>query len=212
MVDAFVAPSSGAAGTDRTAIDRDLQTVRWAGNTLVATATDGMRQAIVRIPPGGGPQRVNVGALSVDDVDAARNGALAFAPSSSTRPPELYVMPSAHARPRALTDANAALRRLRFGRVETVRWSAPDGLVSEGLLVHPVHERAGTKYPLVIWHHGGPEAAINTGFFEGTDEGWPVGQLAAARGWYACCRTIAAATTSAPRTSTRSIRIPGPAR
>jgi dipeptidyl aminopeptidase/acylaminoacyl peptidase len=62
---------------------------------------------------------------------------------------------------------------------------APDGLVSEGLLVHPVHERAGTKHPLVIWHHGGPEGAINTGFFEGTDEGWPVGQLAAARGWYA---------------------------
>jgi dipeptidyl aminopeptidase/acylaminoacyl peptidase len=185
-VDAFVAPRSGAPGTDRTAtFDRDLQTIRWAGNTLVATATDGMRQAIVRVPPGGSPQRVDVGALSVDDLDAAKNGALAFVASSPTRPPELYVMRSANARPRALTDANAALRRLRFGRVETVRWSASDGLVSEGLLVHPVHERAGTKYPLVIWHHGGPEAAINTSFFEGTDEGWPIGQLAAARDWYA---------------------------
>ena len=40
-----------------------------------------------------------------------------------------------------MTHANAALRGLAFGRVETVRWTAPDGLASEGLLVHPVHER-----------------------------------------------------------------------
>jgi dipeptidyl aminopeptidase/acylaminoacyl peptidase len=186
VIDAFVAPRAGGDGVDRTAaLDRDLQTIRWAGDTLIATATDGMRQAIVAIAPDGSARRVDVGSLSVDDVDAAKSGALAFVASSSTRPPEVYVMPSAHARPRALTDANARLRRMAFGRVETLRWTAPDGMVSEGLLVHPVHERAGVKYPLVIWHHGGPEAAINTGFTEGTDENWPIGQLAAARGWYA---------------------------
>ncbi len=186
VIDAFVAPRAGGDGVDRTAaVDRDLQTIRWAGNTLIATATDGMRQAIVAIAPDGSTRRVDIGSLSVDDVDAAKSGAIAFVASSSTRPPEVYVMPSAHARPRALTNANARLRRMTFGRVETIRWTAPDGMVSEGLLVHPVHEHAGVKYPLVIWHHGGPEAAINTGFAEGTDEGWPIGQLAAAHGWYA---------------------------
>ncbi len=186
VLDAFVASRAGDDGTDRTpSFDRDLYTLRWSGDALIATAADGMQQAIVRIPPSGQAQRINAGGLSVDDVDAARNGTIAFVGSSPTHPQEVYVLTRANARPRAITQANAALRRLAFGRVETVRWTAPDGMVSEGLLVHPVHERAGVKYPLLIWQHGGPEAAVNTAFTEGTDESWPIGQLAAAHGWYA---------------------------
>lgn len=185
VLDAFVAPAGGGDGSALApSLDRDLQTIRWAGNTLVATATDGMYQSIFRIPANGAAQRVGVGALSVGDVDAAANGTLAFVGSSSTRPPEVYVMTAEQRRPHAITRANALLAQRQFGRVEIVRWTAPDGLVSEGLLFHPVHERAGVKYPLVVWQHGGPEAAINASFDEGTDEGWPLGELLAARGWY----------------------------
>ncbi|HTJ28578.1 MAG TPA: S9 family peptidase [Candidatus Limnocylindria bacterium] len=184
-MDVVVATPADGAGDDRTTmLDRDVQSLRWSGNALVATMVDGLRGAIVVIPPHGSPRRVDVGALSVADLDAGPHGELAFVASAPSRPPELYVVRGAGTAPRALTNVNAHLRTLRYAHVETVRWTAPDGLVSEGMLVHPLDERPGVKYPLVIWHHGGPEAAVNLSFDEGTDEGIAIGQLAAARGWY----------------------------
>jgi dipeptidyl aminopeptidase/acylaminoacyl peptidase len=173
------------AGVDRTAtLDRDVQSLRWSGNTLVATIVDGLRGGIVVIPQHGAPHRVDVGELSVAELDAGPHGELVFVGSAPARPPELYVVRAPGAVPRALTTVNAPLRALRYARVEPLRWTAPDGMVSEGLLIHPLDERPGVKYPLIVWHHGGPEAAVNLGYDEGTDEGIAIGQLAAARGWY----------------------------
>jgi len=192
VFDAIVAAPVNGDGIDRTAdLDRDVQSLRWSGDMLVATMTDGLHQAILVVPPHGAPRRVDIGALSVDfptsgnDLDAGPHGELAFVASGPSRPPELYVVRAPGAVARALTNVNARLRALRYARVEPVRWTASDGQVSEGLLVHPLGERPGVHYPLVVWHHGGPEFAVNLNFDEGTDEGVPLGQLAAARGWYA---------------------------
>src|SRR5579875_2750952 len=183
--EAIVATPANGDGVDRSAaLDRDVASLHWSGDALFATITDGLRQAIVVIPPSGPPRRIDVGALSVNDVDAGPHGELAFVASTPTRAPELYVVRAPGAAPRALTSLNAALDRLRYGRVEPVRWTAPDGTISEGMLVHPLGERAGVKYPLLVWHHGGPEAAVSLSYDEGTDEGEPIGQLAAARGWF----------------------------
>ena len=101
VLDAFVASRTAGDGADvTTTFDRDIATVRWSGTALIVTVADGMREAIARIPPGGPAQRVDIGNLSVDDVDAAPGGAIAFVGSSPTRPQEVYVMRSAHARPR----------------------------------------------------------------------------------------------------------------
>ncbi len=180
-----VADAAGGDGTPRGALDRDVQTLRWAGDTLVATATDHLQQAVYLIPPQGPARRVDLGQLSVGDVAAGPHGELAFAASGYDRPPELYVVRAAGAPPRAITADNAGLRRYAYGRAEALSWTAPDGEVSEGILVHPVGERPGATYPLVIWHHGGPESAVGLSYGEGTDEGMPFGALAAARGWYA---------------------------
>ncbi len=183
-MDAVVATVGGGDGDDRTSdLDRDVQTLRWAGDTLVATATDHLRQAIYLIPPQGPPRRVDLGELSVGDVSAGPHGELAFVGSAYGRPPEVYVVPAAGAAPRAISADNAALRRYAYGRAEALTWTAPDGQLSEGILVHPVGERPGRTYPLVIWLHGGPEAASELSYGQG--EGVPFGALAAARGWYA---------------------------
>ncbi|HTW83299.1 MAG TPA: S9 family peptidase [Candidatus Sulfotelmatobacter sp.] len=182
--DAIVATPT-SAGVDRTsALDRDVTSLHWSGDVLVATMVDGLRNGVLVIPPSGKPRRIDVGALSVGDLDAGPHGELAFVGSTPSRPPELYVVRAPGARPLALTAVNARLRALRYARVEPVRWTGPDGMVSEGLLVHPIGERPGVHYPLLVWHHGGPEAAVDLGYDEGTDEGMPIGQLGAARGWY----------------------------
>lgn len=185
-MDAVVARPAGGDGTDRTAaLDRDVQSLVWSGRTLVATVPDGLRRAIYRIPPQGPPRKVDLGELSVGDVGAGPHGELAFVASAYARPPEVYVVRAPGAPPRAVSADNAPLRRFAYGRAEALRWTAPDGQVSDGILVHPVGERPGRTYPLVIWHHGGPEFSSTLAFDEGSDDGAPFGALAAARGWYA---------------------------
>lgn len=185
VFDAVVATPSDGMGQDRTiTFDRDVASLHWSGNVLVVGMVDGLRGGIAVIPPGDAPQRVDVGPLSVGDFDAGPHGEIAFVGSAPARPPELYVVRAPGAAPRAITAVNARLRALRYARVEPITWKASDGMVSEGLLVHPIGERPGVKYPLLVWHHGGPEAAVNLGFDEGTDEGLPIGQFGAARGWY----------------------------
>jgi dipeptidyl aminopeptidase/acylaminoacyl peptidase len=183
--DLVVASAANGDGIDVTAhLDRDVQSVQWAGNTLVMTVPDGMQRAIYELKPGGSPRRVDIGALQTYDVGAGPRGELAFVGSTLTHAPELYVVRSPGAKPVALTRSNASISTLRYGRSETITWTAADGQKSEGLLFHPVDERAGRTYPLVVWHHGGPEFAIDDAFDEGTDEGYPFGALAAAHDWF----------------------------
>lgn len=183
-MDVVVAPRAGGDGSDVTeTFDRDVQSLRWAGDTIVVTATDRLQQAVYAIPPHGAPHRIDLGALSAGDLSAAANGTLAFVASTFSSPPELYVRTPDGTR-HAITHDNDALARFAYGRAERLTWTAPDGQRSEGILVHPVGERPGVKYPLVLWHHGGPEAAVALSFDEGTDEGWPLGALLAGRGYY----------------------------
>ncbi len=182
-MDAVVAPLAGGDGDDRTeALDRDVESLRWAGDTLVATAIDHLQRAIYLIPPQGPPRRVDLGELSVGDADAGPHGELAFVGSGYGRPPEVYVVPAAGSAPRAVSADNDGLRRYAYGRAEVLSWTAPDGQVSEGILVHPLIEQPGVRYPLVVWLHGGPEGLIGLSYAQ---ESLPLGALAAARGWYA---------------------------
>jgi len=69
---------------------------------------------------------------------------------------------------------------MRFARQEVVRHKAKDGLDLEGILVRPLDEEAGKRYPLILTVHGGPEAHIRNGWVTRYSY---AGQVAAARGF-----------------------------
>lgn len=99
--------------------------------------------------------------------------------SSGAFPDELFTVP---ADPRRLTDSNPWLAERRLGRQEVTTFSARDGLRIEGLLMYPLDYQPGTRYPLVIVAHGGPESHFQNGW--NTDYArW--GQLLCARGYFA---------------------------
>src|SRR5690606_20788548 len=54
-----------------------------------------------------------------------------------------------------------------FAKQEVIRYKAKDGLEIEGLLIRPLNEKSGTKYPLITIVHGGPEAHYNNGWLTG---------------------------------------------
>jgi dipeptidyl aminopeptidase/acylaminoacyl peptidase len=57
---------------------------------------------------------------------------------------------------RQVTTGNPALRQVRLGASETVRWQAPDGQTIEGVLIYPSDYVEGRRCPLVVQVHGGP--------------------------------------------------------
>ncbi|MEX0900726.1 MAG: S9 family peptidase [Gammaproteobacteria bacterium] len=124
-----------------------------------------------RVPPG----RVVFTALS-----AAADGAFALHGSTPQHPAEAFLLPAEAEDPHRLTDSNPWLADVTFARQERVTWTARDGLELEGLLIRPLDEKRGQRYPLIVQVHGGPEAHYANGWV--THYHSP-GQVAAARGY-----------------------------
>lgn len=115
-----------------------------------------------------------------------------FTASNTNHPAELF-LPASVARssesqltgePLRLTDVNPRLAGRAFGEQRVVKYRTRDGLMVEGVLVLPIGYEEGTRYPMVIVAHGGPESHYSNGWLT-TYSGW--GHLLAARGimsWY----------------------------
>lgn len=104
---------------------------------------------------------------------------VAFVGHTPTIPPEVYVMGAVDKEPRRLTDSNPWLKTMAFAKQEVVKYKAKDGLELEGVLIRPLNEEKGKRYPLVLHVHGGPEAHYSNGWITRYAD---LGQVAAAKG------------------------------
>lgn len=80
---------------------------------------------------------------------------------------------------RRLTNSNPWLNDMKFAKQEVIKYKAKDGLELEGILIRPLNEEKGKRYPLVLHVHGGPEAHYSNGWITRYAD---LGQVAAARG------------------------------
>lgn len=103
----------------------------------------------------------------------------AFVASSPVHPPELFTWSQGDAAPKRRTESNPGLEKIRFAKQEVIRHKARDGLELEGVLIRPLDEVGGKRYPLILAVHGGPESHISHGWLTGYNL---PGQIAAARG------------------------------
>lgn len=111
--------------------------------------------------------------------DRSDNGHYAFVADTPTHPSEVYVMKKGARDAERATDHNPWLKDRAMGRQESITYQAEDGTAIEGILIHPVNEEVGKKYPLVTVVHGGPESHYSNGWLTGYSS---PGQLAAGRG------------------------------
>ena len=176
--------ATGGEGTNLTKpIDRCFYASVWTsgGKALLVGGHDGTRVSLWLAPLDGPAKRLELGDVHPAwsffvDATTGRNGSIAFVGSEPGRPPELWVMASATATPRRLTDLNAGIASRDLGKVETFTWQGPDGWKEDGVLVLPPGFAPGAKVPLVLYIHGGPQAASTRAFS-------PAAQLLAAQGW-----------------------------
>ncbi len=168
----FVTSSTGGEGTDFTRVlDRNILRSIWMpdGKSLFLSGDDGTRTAIWIQPLEGDARKIDLGDANPSwdgwvDAVVGKDGSIAFAGSNSTRPTELYYLASPDARPKRLTDFNHEIAALDLGRIDTFEWKGPDGFAEDGIVVYPPGFTRDKKYPLVLYIHGGPQAASTTRF------------------------------------------------
>ncbi len=157
------------------------------GSTIVFAAGQGTRSILaeVSVNTPATPHRLIAsgdGCPVVAAFSLSRDGrTIAVAGHTAAHPAEVFTAsPAGTEAPSRLTISNPQLAGLRFARQETIRHRARDGLELEGVLVRPLDEKPGTRYPLLLTVHGGPEAHVSDGWV--TTYSNP-GQVAAARGF-----------------------------
>jgi dipeptidyl aminopeptidase/acylaminoacyl peptidase len=82
--------------------------------------------------------------------------------------------------PGRVTDSNPWLAEKRLAPQEVIEYPARDGLMIQGMLIRPLDYEEGTRVPLVMIVHGGPESHYSNGWLTGYSL---LGQMAAAKGY-----------------------------
>jgi dipeptidyl aminopeptidase/acylaminoacyl peptidase len=162
-----------------------VEDVAWLNNrTLMYLASEGVRTVVGRVSAVGqapdharllGPEGPAYRSLAL----ARRGRRAALVGSAPNHPDELFTLEPDSEKAERRTNSNPWLSDRSLAKQEIVRYRARDGLELEGILIRPLDEAPGKRYPLILCVHGGPEAHVNHGWQ--TSYSRP-GQVAAARG------------------------------
>jgi len=161
-----------------------VQSIGWQGNdTLMFIGHEGCESTLAEIKIDGSDMKRLFSADKpiLGSMDLSKDGQhAAFVADAPTHFRELYVMKHGDSAPRRLTNTNPWLADRELGKQDIVRYAARDGLEIEGILIRPVNEEPGTRYPLIVVVHGGPEAHQSNGWLTAYSR---PGQMAAAKGY-----------------------------
>ncbi len=184
----MVTPAAG--GSPRQVLEADhghVTSLAWLGSdTLACTEARGLYTLVRSARRDGSEQKtlVAAGGPVLTSVSASRDGrSFAFLAHTPRHPPEVYFLHGATS-PKRLTRSNPWLEDRRLAPQEAIRFNARDGLQLEAVLIRPLNEGAGKRYPLILDVHGGPEAHYADGWL--TSYASP-GQMAAAKGMAVLC-------------------------
>ncbi len=167
---------------------RNINSYAWLpdGKELLLAGENGTRSVMWPQPVDGRAEQLDLGDVNPGEENASvsNSGVVAFIGSTSTHPSELYVLDSVTGKPRRLTNFNGFVDSLALGKAENIDWKGPDGFDEDGVLIYPadypngsLRDKAGTKYPLVLVIHGGPEGTSTVAFA-------PLPQLLAGKGYF----------------------------
>ncbi|MGH8280525.1 MAG: prolyl oligopeptidase family serine peptidase [Gammaproteobacteria bacterium] len=184
-MDLFIGtPDAGTAHDVSTDLDRNLQPdFAWLpdGQGMLVMADAGIGAKLYVQPLQGAGHALNLGALQPLGFTVSARGAVAVVADNAGVAPELYLLAAPGSPPVELTHFNARFASYTWPRSVELTWEAPDGQLNDGILTYPDDYQARKKYPLVVWDHGGPEAASTLGF--DTNEIGPLRDLFAAHGY-----------------------------
>ncbi len=156
--------------------------------TLLVTTIEEGETAVATLRIGGGPVRLWRAPVAFTErawqqfSPAADRRSIAAIREDATHPRDVWVAALGEdtLEWRRLTDLHPEAGTFDLGETRVLRWSAPDGLQIQGLLLTPHGDAGAHPLPLVVLVHGGPTALWGHRFYAAAP-GLP--QLLAARGF-----------------------------
>jgi dipeptidyl aminopeptidase/acylaminoacyl peptidase len=160
----FVVPLAGGTPRDLSGrTDRDLDqesdpAFTPDGRAVLAVVHRGTDGPIWRFDLAAGEGREIVGGTRVcSHLAVGRKGILGFVEEGPAAPPDIHVASLDGSGNRKVTDLLPESRDWKAGESSIVRWKSFDGKEVEGILVKPPGYKGGTRLPLLVYPHGGPQ-------------------------------------------------------
>ena len=156
---AIVPAGGGAAKVLTGTLDRPVQgSIWWSadGKTLTFTVGDDRTVYAGRTTTAGGAvEKLTTGRRTVSNLMVGKDGVMTVLAGTATEPAEVHALDKGALR--KLTAVNDKLfAGLQLGTTEDFTSKSKDGTEVHSLLVKPADFKAGTKYPLLLIIHGGP--------------------------------------------------------
>ena len=154
-----VVPSRGGTPTyPSPTLDRDVGSLAWTadGRSLHFLLTDDRAVHLATVEAkGSAVRRLLDGRRVVNAYDMLPSGKLVTRDGTSMSMAELHAFESGSQR--TLTHVNDSIMNvLQLGAVDDVQFGSTDGVTVGALLFKPANFTTGTRYPLILSIHGGP--------------------------------------------------------
>jgi dipeptidyl aminopeptidase/acylaminoacyl peptidase len=180
----MIAASGGRARELLRGYEGNVSHIAWLdADRVIFVGDEGVQTILGEVPKEDRPGRTirHAGRPSILAFDVSRDGkTVAMAAQTPAHPSEVFLWALSERAPRRLTHSNPWLSGMRLAPQEVVKFKARDGLELDGLLIHPLDEKKGERYPLILTVHGGPESHYRDGWLTSYSD---PGQLAAGRGF-----------------------------
>jgi dipeptidyl aminopeptidase/acylaminoacyl peptidase len=170
-----------AGGTPRTIsqnIDRNVIDPEWSGDgrSIYALIEDDRNQHLVRFDmPSGRMQTLLDGRRETTALDLGPNKGIALLDATPGMPDEVFVYEAGKVR--QLSHQNDELMsKMQLATLDEISVKSKDGTPISGFIVKPPGYTPGTRYPTLLWIHGGPVSQFANSF----DINW---QILAAQGY-----------------------------
>lgn len=146
-------------------LDRGVSNARWSadGKSIFVFVTDDRSVYPARIPVDGGKAERLLNPPVVVSGWTEAKGRIALMSGDSSMPGEVHVLESGKLR-RLTAHNDALMAGIDLAKTEQVDFTSKDGTRIGAMLTYPVGYRAGTKVPLLLWIHGGPNAQDQNSF------------------------------------------------
>jgi dipeptidyl aminopeptidase/acylaminoacyl peptidase len=143
-----------------------IERAQWSkdGGSIFFLARMGVHSELFQVTAKGGkPEQLTNGKHTIDRWSfSPAADAHIFTSSEMTSPGEVWILAGGRG-PRKVTAAFDYLNNFLLPRQERIEWKGADGTAVEGLLYYPLDYKEGTRYPLAIQAHGGPESSEQYG-------------------------------------------------
>jgi len=141
-------------------LDRAVSNIAWSadGQNISFLLQDDRTNHVATVPaenPNGAIQRKTSGRRVIQALNPGKDGNFAVLASEPNKMTEVYALEGSNLR--QLTKHNQKLLdELQLATTEDFQSKSKDGTDVHGLIVKPAGYKAGTKYPTILYIHGGP--------------------------------------------------------